>query len=80
MLPDPVNHRGFPFVNTSSSFSELKVLFPTKSILGVLIPPLDVSALFPVESRATAMVVREKDNNRNKREAQKVVVRENVGP
>jgi len=80
MPPDPVNHRVLPLNNTSSNFSDLKAVFPTKSILGVLIPPLDVSALFPVESRATALVVENKDNNRNRREAQKFVAREGVGP
>ena len=79
MLPDSVNHRGLAFNNTPSSFSELKAVFPTKSILGVRIP-LDVSALLPVESPATAMVVKNKDSNRNRREEQKVVAREGVSP
>jgi hypothetical protein len=76
MLPDPVNHRVLD--NTSSNLSELKAVFPTKSTSGVLIPPLDVSAPLPVESRATALVVRNKYNNRNKREALKVAAREDV--
>src|ERR1700691_5265394 len=66
--------------NACSNFSERKALFPMKSILGVLVSPLDVSALLPVESRATALVVRNKDNDRNRREAQKVAAREDGGP
>lgn len=78
MLPEAVNHRGHPFDNTSSSFSEQKAVFPTKTISGVMIPALDVPPLFPVESRATALVVRNKDNDRNRREAQKVAAREDL--
>src|SRR5579862_7972625 len=76
MLPDPVNHRVLD--NTSSNLSELKAVFPTKSTSGVLIPPLDVSALLRVESRATALAVKNKYNKRNKREPQKVAAREDV--
>ena len=80
MLPDGANHRGLPFDNASSNFSELKALFPMKSTLGVPVPPLDVSALFPVESRATALVARNENNNMNRREPQNLVAREGVGP
>ncbi|MFZ2063507.1 MAG: hypothetical protein WAU82_21035 [Candidatus Binatus sp.] len=65
--------------NICHNFSELKAVFPLKTISGVFVPR-SMSALFPVESRATAMAVKDKDDNRNRREPQNLVAREDRGP